>query len=360
MNGFKPIQHFLRRFVGPELGLVLHVGKEGWQVAREADLLFHPLHFRTQAPDLAQAGLVDFVGGFGGGGGSFHRVAVGRGPAGQGTITRGGARLGQVLVFQEDTQLLIGGHQLGGNGLLVSRGQPRFVGGGHRVGQLGDGAIEHALGGVDHHHGLQLRNHLHDQRPGQYHASFHAVAEVGNGRVGPGREPAYATQPVVVVHGRLKGLGTRARPKLGHALRQPARLAKGHHPLELLEFFHRHFQLVAEHVVAHLVFGRELGAVNLQERRLVLLVETLQLLAEGPGLVVGQLVVVAVVALGRSIKGKQLGLLVPVSGKQGRQRSRGGRLTGGSGRGLSRFGGLCKRGNRQVKGQQGANGERGQ
>nr|GFD42956.1 hypothetical protein [Tanacetum cinerariifolium] len=97
---------------------------------------------------------------------------------------------------------------------------------------------------------------------------------------------------------------------------QPVKLVGRQHPAIQLKAGQPVVHLILKDVVADFVVGSQLLAVKLLEPREVALVKVAQRVAEGPGLVVGQLVVVAVVAVGRGIEWKQLRVLLPVAIKQ--------------------------------------------
>ena len=159
--------------------------------------------------------------------------------------------------------------------LLKLRSQAGPVGGREAGREVLNRPVEQAGGrvGAGFGQGAQLVHHLGHQGFGQRHAGFHALAEVGNSRLRPGREAPNPAQPVVIVRYRFKGLRARARPKLGQVSGQAVELVKGNHPVVKREAFQALIERISQDVVAGLIRRAEAGAVKLLQPREVALVE---------------------------------------------------------------------------------------
>nr|GFD51241.1 hypothetical protein [Tanacetum cinerariifolium] len=108
--------------------------------------------------------------------------------------------------------------------------EPGFVSLRKASGQLVDGSVKEAFGGIRRHLCLQLRHHFQHQRLGQHYARPHAAPEVIDGRVGPHRKLARPRQPIVVVLHCFEGLRAGARAQLHQAIGQRIELREGYHP----------------------------------------------------------------------------------------------------------------------------------
>ena len=235
--------------------------------------------------------------------------------AGQRVQAVGAARGRQVFAGDEAAQGAVGRQDavvdhppvLGGQALAVFVAEALR----HRPHRAPEQAFLGAAGGQ---YRIELGQYRFDQRARRHHPGGDAGAHVVDGLVEQRRDAERAPRPVLVVTHALEGLCAGAGAEQGDQRGRAVVGTDGHHPAGLVAPGQRGADVAHEQLVGQQVLAAQAGIADRLDPGQPLLVELVVLLAEGQRQRVGQLVVVARVALQRGLQRVELHQCIPVLG----------------------------------------------